>query len=156
LPSCPTNAFFNGVSCTCNTGFYQSSANACAPCPQGTSWDGNICGTQGAKNCALGYIFNQNSNQCEPSAPSCGNNAYFNGACCVCVTGFNLINGVCQSCPAGTGFDGTQCSAKVPTVSCSSNQIAVNGSCVCNSGLYLINGQCLSCPPYTFYNGKYC
>ena len=157
LPSCPTNAYFNGVSCTCNIGFYQASANGCAPCPVGTSWNGNTCGTQPANTCANGYIFNTNSGQCEPSAPSCGDNAYFNGACCVCVSGFNLINGACQKCPVGTGFDGTQCSAKaVSSLTCGSNQIAVDGKCVCNSGLYLINGQCLSCPAYTVWNGSYC
>lgn len=156
IPSCPTNAFFNGVSCSCNVGFYQSDANLCAPCPQGTRWDGNSCGTQAPQVCAAGYIFNTNSNQCEPSAPSCGDYAYFNGACCVCVTDYNLINGVCQKCPAGTAFDGAQCSQTSSPITCPSNQILVNGSCVCNSGLYLINGQCLSCPPYTLWNGRFC
>ena len=156
IPTCPNNAFFNGVSCSCNSGFYQSSINSCGTCPQGTSWDGNTCGTQAARTCAPGYIFNQNSNQCEPSAPSCGDYAYFNGACCVCVTGYNLINGICQQCPDGTAFDGSQCSKTASAIKCPSNQILVDGKCVCNSGLYLINDQCLPCPAYTRWNGKYC
>jgi hypothetical protein len=159
IPTCPANSYFNGVSCTCSNGFFQVSSNACSTCPVGTNWNGQTCASIPARTCANGYVFNANIGQCEPSAPSCGNFAYFNGATCVCLTGYNLINGVCQQCPSGTTFDGSQCSSNTvvkPTTTCGSNQISVNGTCVCNNGLYLIGGQCLACPPYTTWNGKYC
>lgn len=157
-PTCPTNAFFNGVSCTCNSGFFQQSANACTVCPSGTTWNGQGCVSQPPQSCASGYIFNTNSNQCEPSAPSCGDNAFFNGATCICITNYHLINGLCQLCPSGTTFDGATCAPNVvpPVKVCGSNQVLISGECVCNEGLYLINGQCLGCPANTIWNGKYC
>ena len=160
IPDCPSNSFFNGVGCTCNLGVFQVALNACAPCPAGTSWNGQRCeATVGpTPECAPGYVYNENVKQCEPSAPSCGDNAFFNGATCVCLDSFHWISGVCQKCAAGTAFDGSQCSPVVvpPTITCGANQIEVNGACVCNSGLYLIKSQCLACPPYTTWNGKFC
>jgi hypothetical protein len=70
-----------------------------------------------------------------------------------------LINGVCQSCAAGTVFDGSQCSSSTlvnAPVTCGSNQIYVGGSCACTAGFYNIQGQCLACPANTQWNGKYC
>jgi hypothetical protein len=155
IPTCPANAYFNGVSCTCNSGFYQSALDACAPCAAGTSWDGTQCASDSA--CASGYFLNSASGQCEPSAPSCGANAAFNGATCCCSTGYSLINGQCQQCPTGSTFDGSQCSSQViAPVTCGSNQIYVSGACVCSAGFYSIGGQCLSCPANTKWNGKYC
>lgn len=157
MPTCPTNAYFNGVGCTCNIGVFQQSLNACVSCPIGTTWNGQSCGTLPVQTCLDGYVYNSNIGQCEASAPSCGDKAYFNGATCVCLTGYNFIGGVCQSCPAGTVFDGSQCTTTtVVTVTCGSNQVAVDGVCVCNSGLYLIDGACLACPAYTTWNGKFC
>ena len=52
-PACPENAFFNGVSCTCSIGFYQSAIDACAPCPSGTMWDGYECAA--AMTCGAGF-----------------------------------------------------------------------------------------------------
>lgn len=161
VPTCPSNSYFNGVGCTCSIGFFQVSENTCSACPSGTAWNGQSCAssTSASPNCAAGYVFNANINQCEASAPSCGNYAYFNGATCVCLTGYNLINGICQQCPSGTAFDGSQCSSTTKvstTIACGSNQVLINGNCVCNNNLYLINGQCLACPPYTVWNGKYC
>lgn len=160
VPTCPLNAYFNGVSCTCNSGFFQQALNACAPCPQGTTWNGQQCVQNlPPQTCAPGWIFNENINQCEPAAPSCGDNAFFNGATCVCLTGFNLINDKCQRCPDNTTFDGAQCVSKNitnVTVTCPSGQVAVKNQCVCNDGLYLIGGKCLACPPYTRWNGKFC
>jgi len=66
------------------------------------------------------------------------------------------MNGLCQKCPNGTAFDGSQCSKSTSAITCPSNQILVDGKCVCNSGLYLINDQCMPCPAYTRWNGKYC
>ena len=117
------------------------------------------CGSQAASTCANGYIFNSNSNNCEPSAPSCGAFAYFNGASCICLSGYSLVNNICQQCPAGTAFDGSQCSSSVivqPTLTCGSNQVEINGVCVCNSGLYNVGGLCLPCPAYTKWNGQFC
>lgn len=159
VPTCPTNAIFNGVGCTCSIGFYQTSSNACTVCPGGTSWNGQTCATTPKTTCAAGYVYNSNIGQCEASAPSCGNYAFFNGATCECLTNYHLINGVCQQCPAGTSFDGVQCASRTvtqTTLTCGSNQVAVNGACVCNDGLYLINGVCLACPAYTTWNGKFC
>lgn len=157
MPTCPSNSYFNGVSCTCNSGYYQSAINACAPCAAGTTWDGTQCAS--TPSCANGYVLNTVSGQCEPSAPSCGANAIWNGATCCCAANYSLINGQCQQCPAGTTFDGTQCSknaiVNVP-VSCPSNQIYVGGACVCSAGFYNINGQCLACPANTQWNGKFC
>ena len=159
IPDCPSNSYFNGVSCTCNIGFFQQDINACAACPPGTAWNGRICGTQPQQTCEDGYVFNQNINQCEPAAPSCGDNAFFNGATCVCLSDYHFISGVCQQCPAGTVYDGAHCKSTevvAPEVKCGSNQIVIDGKCVCNSGLYLIQNKCLACPPYTTWNGKYC
>ena len=158
IPNCPQNSFFNGVSCTCNIGVFQQAINACAPCAHGTQWNGQICDSIPPRTCAAGYVYNENIDQCEPSAPSCGNNAYFNGATCVCLSGFNFINGICQKCPQDTRFDGAKCASTVvvPPNNCGANQVSVNGKCVCNSGLYLIKGECLACPPYTTWNGKFC
>jgi hypothetical protein len=36
---------------------------------------------------------------CEPTGPSCGANAAWNGATCTCSAGYSLINGLCQICP---------------------------------------------------------
>lgn len=158
IPNCPTNSYFNGVSCTCNLGVFQQDINACAPCANGYSYNGQECNTEPPQTCSVGYVFNTNIGQCEPLAPSCGDNAYYNGATCVCLSNFNFINGVCQSCPVDTVFDGAQCSpvTKIPAIKCKSNQVVSNGKCVCNSGLYLINSECLACPAYTTWNGKFC
>ena len=159
IPTCPKNAYFNGVGCTCSVGFYQTSANACTTCPAGTTWNGQSCASTPKTTCAAGYVYNSNIGQCEASAPSCGKYAFFNGATCECLTNYHLINGVCQQCPSGTFFDGLKCVSRTvsePTVTCGSNQVAINGECVCNDGLYLINGVCLACPAYTIWNGKYC
>ena len=157
IPTCPNNAYFNGVSCTCQTGFYQQALNSCASCPQGQTWNGQNCASTPANSCLTGYFYNTNSKQCEPSAPSCGDNAYFNGASCVCLTGYNKISDKCQICANGTVFDGAACaSSSIANNTCGTNKIQINGTCVCNSGLYLINNACLPCPPYTTWNGKYC
>ena len=155
-PACPQNAFFNGVSCTCNSGFYQSAIDACAPCASGTMWDGYECAA--TITCGSGFQLNSNSNQCEPIAPSCGDNARWNGAMCVCSQNAHLINGRCQVCPAGKVFDGSQCADEVVvnTPSCGSNQVFVNDKCVCSDGYHMIGDQCLSCPTNTEWNGKYC
>lgn len=61
--------------------------------------------------------------------------------------GLNLINGVCQACPANTNWNGSAC-----------NPICVgksqwNGTnCVCLSGFYLIQNSCLPCDPNSVYN----
>jgi proprotein convertase subtilisin/kexin type 5 len=157
IPSCPANSYFNGVSCTCNSGFYQSAINACAACATGTSWDGTQCSSASA--CANGYVLNSASGQCEPSAPSCGSNAAWNGATCVCSSSYSMINGQCQQCGNGTTFDGTQCSSSSlvnAPITCGSNQIYVNGSCACSAGFYNIQGSCLACPANTQWNGIYC
>lgn len=157
IPTCPTNAFFNGVSCTCSSGFYQVQVGACSTCPAGTNWDGAKC--TNANGCAPGYVFNSASNVCEPAGPSCGSYAIWNGATCCCVSGANQINGVCQVCPAGTTFDGSQCSSTSlvnPSANCGSNEIAVKGECVCSAGFNKVEGQCLACPANTEWNGVYC
>lgn len=121
IPDCPKNAFFNGVSCTCNTGYYQSSLSACAPCAKGTAWDGTECSTA---SCANGYIFNSVSSQCEPEGASCGENSYWNGAVCVCASGFHQIDGKCQWCAPGSNYDGSKCASSAlcnPPVKCGSN-----------------------------------
>ena len=161
IPTCPSNSYFNGVGCTCSVGFFQTTANACSTCPTGTSWNGQSCASTPKTTCAAGYVYNANIGQCEASAPSCGNYAFFNGATCECLTNYHLISGTCQQCPSGTFFDGLKCVSRsvtpaATTVTCGSNQVAVNGECVCNDGLYLINGVCLACPAYTTWNGKYC
>jgi hypothetical protein len=159
-PTCPSNSYFNGVFCSCNTGVFQVDTFSCGSCPNGTQWNGITCASVPPQTCASGFVFNDGTKQCEPEQPSCGANAYFNGAVCVCFSGYNLINNVCQQCPANTTFDGQTCASNgvnpPPSPTCGSNQISVGGACVCNSGLYLINGQCLACPAYTSWNGKYC
>ena len=153
IPSCPKNAYFNGVSCTCECGFYQSALGVCAPCPTGTNWNGITCST--SNDCANGYYRNPVSDWCEPEGPSCGANAAWNGATCACSAGYSLINGLCQTCPEGTSFDGAQCSSKA-NGNCGSNQISVNGACVCSAGFFDINGSCLACPANTKWNGRFC
>jgi hypothetical protein len=75
LPTCQDNAYFNGVSWTCNVGFFQSSISACASCQDGTQWNGVDCAApSGEDDCASGYQHNQVSNNCEPLASSCGDN----------------------------------------------------------------------------------
>ncbi len=157
IPDCPANAVFNGVSCTCSSGFFQVQIGACSTCPAGTNWDGAKCTNE--KGCAAGYVFNPASNTCEPAGPSCGSYAIWNGCTCCCVAGANEINGVCQVCPSGTTFDGSQCSSTSlvnPSANCSSNEIAVKGECVCSAGFNKVEGQCLSCPENTTWNGVYC
>jgi hypothetical protein len=156
LPACPPNSYANGVACTCNNGFYQSSLSACAPCPKGTSWDGVECSDN---SCANGYIFNSISNQCEPEGASCGENSYWNGAVCVCASRFNLIDGKCQLCSTSTAYDGSKCASKSlynPPVTCGSNEIYVNGKCSCSEGFYKIEGKCIHCPANTKWNGSSC
>ena len=155
-PACPKNAFFNGVSCTCNNGFYQSAIDSCAPCAAGTMWDGYTCAA--TKTCGAGFILNTHSNQCEPSAPSCGENAQWNGVMCVCVEGAHFINSKCQKCAADQMFDGTQCANKqvVNAPECGSNEVFVDNKCVCSDGFHKIGEKCLKCPANTEWNGKYC
>lgn len=152
IPTCPSNSAFNGVSCSCVPGYYPIN-NVCSQCPANTKWDGSQCAA--TNTCASGYVYNTVSGKCEPSGPSCGDNAYWNGATCCCADGYNLINNICQACSAGTAFDGSQCSSKASN-SCGSNQVSVNGQCVCANGFYLVNSQCISCPAYTTWNGSYC
>jgi len=156
-PACPANAFFNGVSCTCNVGFYQSAISACAPCPAGTQWNGFECAA--GRTCGAGFGFNEASSACEPLAPSCGANARWNGATCICVDGTHLIENRCQSCAQGKQFDGTRCADVTVTPApapCGSNQVRIGGQCVCTEGFYLINGQCTQCPDHTKWNGVFC
>lgn len=156
-PTCPAFSAFNGLQCVCVAGYFPIVQGSCSQCPSGQSWNGNACSS--SSGCTYGFVLNTVSNQCEPSGASCGSYATYNGATCVCQSGYNMINGQCVQCSTGTVFDGKACSSTVivnPTITCNSNQVFVNNQCVCSDGFYNINNSCLSCPDNSSWNGVAC
>lgn len=155
VPICPANSHFNGVACVCDTGFYEVSRFNCQRCPDGQIWDGSSCTYN--TTCPSGYTWNVNYHRCDPKAINCGQNSEWNGAMCVCSTGYHQIDGnICIKCPSNTAWDGKTCNSQVPANSCGSNQILISGKCVCQDGFVNIEGACLKCPTGTTWNGKYC
>jgi hypothetical protein len=95
----------------------------------------------------------------------CGVNSQWNGNACVCLAGYNLINGVCGVCPSLSAWMASQ-----QACVCLSGYYLINGACtacqansgwngsacVCLSGYYLINNVCSQCPPGTVWSGSAC
>jgi hypothetical protein len=79
----------------------------------------------------------------------------WNGVECICIDGYNLINGICQLCPINTFFDGSTCSYG-PQKCTMSNQIWNGYTCVCINGYFMVNINCVTCPSNTLWNGVQC
>jgi hypothetical protein len=119
---------------------YQSSFNGTCyqQCPSGTVSNGNLCIPI---NCGNGFQLNSKG-EC---IPICGVNQYFSGKVCSCNPGYNLINGVCSQCAAGTYYNylTSNCDSKCGDFS---QFNMLDGKCYCIDGYVLVGGQCTICP----------
>jgi hypothetical protein len=156
-PSCPLNSQFNGVNCECNQGYYPISKNGqCSQCPSNTYWNGQSCGA--LNSCKSGFSWDNSHRTCNYQNTGCLSTQYWDGANCRCNTGYNLVNGACTQCPAGTTFDGQQCSQISYNTKCNDPYSFYNGkSCVCIQNYYMMNnGACISCPLQYQWSGINC
>jgi cysteine-rich repeat protein len=163
--NCPANSAptANRTSCRCNSGF-ESVNNECLPlCPPNsrrTSY--GICA------CTYGFIMNS-SQLCESICPK---NSQWRTDLneCRCNYDYQMVQGVCSSCPAGQVYDPNTGSCLVVynavnnandqvgvvSVTCGLYQTYQNGKCVCNANSIDSNGNCYPCPSFTFKNGNTC
>lgn len=133
------------ISCGSCVGYpYPYNNNCYAQCPAGTQLSSGLCVPI---SCSNGYELNQNS----VCVPKCQSNQYFSGKSCSCNHGYNMINGQCSQCPAGTYFNyvALRCD---PTCGSNSQYNQQDGRCYCLNGYVLIGNQCTVCPSGSTYN----
>ena len=155
------NNFISGGVCVdiCPTGTYQHSyadgAKACLQCAKEVGLKLNDLAD--GCNCLPGYeVLTQH--QCISVASvktNCtGQNVVQNGSVCICSPGTFNVSGVCETCPIGTAFDGTQCLTVQLTCNVVNTVLSADGlSCVCGSGFSNYSGTCrVTCPSNADYN----
>jgi hypothetical protein len=154
-PYCPPNSQFNGVNCQCNAGYFPINGNGkCERCPANTYWTGQSC--ESVKSCQSGWAWDNSKNCCNYQNHGCKDNQDWDGASCRCKQGYFFINNSCVQCPAGTVFDGKQCSRGLPS-RCTDPYSYFNGnSCVCLPGYWQLAGGCVTCPPTYQWSGVCC
>jgi hypothetical protein len=132
--------------CVCVNG-YQMVSNVCYQiCAQ------NAVFMNGACQCAPGYALQ--NNQCVTSTPCGANQQKDQNNLCVCVSGYQMVSGVCYQicaqnaviisgacqCIPGYILQGNQCLVSTP---CGANQQRdQNNLCVCVSGWQMVSGVC--------------
>jgi hypothetical protein len=167
VAACYPNSYQNSVGqCICNSGYYNtgtscilqpncingqiwnSGSNSCS-CPQGMINDSitnqcSYCNTAdrmvSAGICVCSPSYYPTSIGCSP----CPTHSLYNitAAACICVTGYNMQNGVC-----------------VQNINCplNSNWNAITLQCDCTYFQnYVINGYCQQCPLNSKWNGTAC
>lgn len=153
---CPPNSNFNGVNCQCNDGYYPFNNAECTSCPMNNYWDGQQCGTS-IGNCQSGFQWDVRKKKCYYPGFNCQQNEFWDGANCRCNQGFFYLQGKCSTCPAGTVFDGIQCTKGQVDSRCYDPYSYWNGdSCVCMPGYWQLGRTCVTCPQYYEWNGICC
>ncbi len=87
--------------------------------------------------------------------------------CTSCDPGYNVISGLCQSCPSRTFYNSLICESmnykyslsKIMITDCPANCASCTGLSTCTScdpGYNIISGVCGTCPARTFYNSVTC
>lgn len=142
--TCPTNTQSMPLSssqnnCTCKPGYFgNGSRTGSSPCP--------IC--MASYYCAGG---NANiSTKCPINFTSSEGAAIVSN--CYCKPGYQLVNSLCQLCPAG-GYCQSGNLSTCPPNSYSTVGSADISSCVCDPGFSGINGECFQCPADSFCTG---
>ena len=131
---CPPNSSptADDTKCLCNAGWTPKN-NACASdCASNSSPD-----SKGVCVCNSDFYPNA-AKVCIPR-PICPPNSQWNTALLQCqcqIAGQNLINGICQACPANEGWNGVKC--------------------ICQEGLHRVDGTCKACSKNGLYNGNSC
>lgn len=152
---CPDNSVFNGVNCQCHDGYYPSSNQACLQCPFNQYWNGRQCGQESGQ-CSSGYRWDSSRRTCS-YVHTCRQNERWDGARCVCSQGYFWIDNKCQECPAGTVFDGRQCSRGQSDPRCGGPYSYFNGyACVCIPGFWQLAEGCVTCPSGYEWSGTCC
>jgi len=141
IPTCPTYANFNGISCVCQTGYLMQNGQ-CLPvqtpvptCPVNSEFNGVSC------SCKAGY-FEIRPGQCG----KCPSGSYWNGNQC----------SYQQTCSQGCVVSpfNNQC---IPVAQlCGPNANWNGATCCCLQGYNLINNQCVQCPAGTWFDGRAC
>jgi hypothetical protein len=138
-------------------------------CPAYAQWNGVSC------VCQTGYLLTQGT--CQPvnkPVPSCPPFSQFNGVSCTCQQGYHQLSpGTCSACPAGTNWNGQQCSQQqqcdsgfvispfnsecIPVGQLCGPGAKWNGAtCCCLTGYSLIGKTCVQCPSGTRFDGSAC
>lgn len=175
VPQCQKNQVWDPINqiCNCVSGYtlLNGCCKAITKCSNNSYWNGDKC------CCNTGYQLDQNSQKCIPNTNTsvCPQNSAFNGVFCCCMDGFYPIQyGVCGTCPAGTAWNGFNCTSTIQNCSsgfywssndncckltisqCPINQVWNGIQCQCAAGFNLINGICQLCPNNTFFDGTSC
>jgi hypothetical protein len=138
---CSSNQYWNGLGCSCATGYYMVNGQCMAvqntiSCPPNSVFNGVNC------QCMSGYF---------PSVPgaclSCPGGTYWNGAQCMRGSGNQCLNGCVWNPLQGNCLLQNNCG---------SNQYWNGVSCRCSQGTYFINGGCSKCPLNTLFDGFKC
>ena len=131
IPTCPQNAYFNGLACVCNSGYILDNGKCTTvsltfpSCPKNAYFNGLSC------TCECGF-YQSDIGVCAP----CPAGTNWNGLTCStsdeCANGyfFNPLTNWCE--PTGP--------------SCGANAAWNGATCACTAGYSLINGLCQTCP----------
>jgi hypothetical protein len=153
---CGANAYFNGVSCRCMSGYYKTPNNLCLRCPIGKHWNGKDCIKNSNKSPSCGGG-RWNGRDCDDDDDmNCVVNSFWDGVRCICNRGFYNVSGYCITCPQGTYYTGWSCVPGSTHNYCASNEFWNGNSCVCLNGFYRIGRDCVTCPYATTWNGVSC
>jgi hypothetical protein len=130
---------WNQNNCTCKPGYFgNGSLIGSSPCP--------ICAY--SYYCAGGNA--NTSVSCPVNFTSAEGSSSFSN--CLCKPGYQLVNSMCQLCPAG-GYCQSGNLSTCPLNSYSTIGSANISSCVCIHGFSGTNGECFQCPADSFCTG---
>jgi len=143
-----------GTSCGCSPTYYPSNG-ACIPCNSYSIYN------SASQQCVCMSGYSLSNGQCVLNT-NCPANANWNSVykICQCIySGQYIINGVCQSCPQYSTWNGNNCICQNGYVmigsSCNGNCPAYsswNGqSCICNNGYFMIGTSCATCDINSVY-----
>lgn len=169
-PTCPSNSYYNGSSCTCNYGYInsgESCVDADSLCHAQLGYNSSYNSISDTCKCDFGYVIGT-SGQCTDADNYCSDkigimskyNSFSNK--CECMYGYEFNGSSCvykkaeNTASAYSSYYTPKSSYTSTTVSCPANSYSSGGSCYCSSG-YQISSNKSSCVAIsTNTNDKLC
>jgi hypothetical protein len=159
-PSCPINSYYNGSSCTCNSGYVvgtdysgqQSCVSGDSKCTDSMGYGAQYDSLSNTCKCRYGYV--QSGSKCVSETTYCTNSlglmSQYNSLTkqCECILNYEYKGSSCVYKSANTYSYSPTPTYSPPTTTCPVNSYlsSTDSKCYCNSG-YQNNSANTSCVP---------